>query len=228
MRIAPFYLTLATAPVLLLFAACGTPTGDDHETEPISEKGAYQRICQQCHGENGEGNLELRSPSIAGQPAWYLQRQIEKFRSGQRGADPRDTFGQQMRAIALTLEDADIAEAIETVTSFRAFPTESTLTADSEHGRQIYQEQCIDCHRYNGSGELVFGSSPLTAFQDWYLADQLDKFRTGIRGYHADDEKGSQMRHLASYLAESDTRDVTAYIATLAKRYPPEDQRRRR
>ncbi|MFT5110472.1 MAG: cytochrome c553 [Pseudoalteromonas tetraodonis] len=85
----------------------------------------------------------------------------------------------------------------------------------------IFEEQCMECHRYNGSGEKVFGSSPLTAFQDWYLAAQLEKFRLGVRGYHGEDEKGQQMRHLASYLSEGEVRDVSAYIATLAKRYPP-------
>ena len=108
---------------------------------------------------------------------------------------------------------------------FPQHPTQPTFEGDLARGKIIYDEQCIDCHRYNGSGERVFGSSPLTTFQDWYLAEQLEKFRQGIRGYHPEDEKGQQMRHLISYLAESDCRDVAAYIASLAKRYPPSKRR---
>lgn len=53
----------------------------------------------------------------------------------------------------------------------------------------------------------------------------MEKFRHGIRGYHPADEKGLQMRHLMSYLSEADALDVSAYIATLAQRYPPKRRR---
>ncbi len=186
----------------------------------------YQRVCQQCHGAAGEGNASLKTPSIAGQPAWYLNEQLRKFRLGHRGTEPRDTFGQQMRAIARSLSEAELGDATKTIASFPSHPTQATIEGDLDGGQQIYEEQCIDCHRYNGSGEKVFGSSPLTGFQDWYLPSQIDKFRLGIRGYHPEDEKGSQMRHLLSYLDEGDAEDLAAYIAHLAKRYPPNTQRR--
>ena len=168
----------------------------------------------------------MKTPSIAGQPAWYLVEQLRKFKLGQRGTEPRDIPGQQMRAIALSLSDSALEEATLSVAALPQLPTEATFNADLVNGRQIYEEQCIDCHRYNGSGERVFGSSPLTSFQDWYIAAQLENFRQGIRGYHPDDEKGAQMRHLTSYLSEKEVRDVSAYIATLAKRYPPKNTRK--
>lgn len=184
----------------------------------------YQQICQQCHGAAGEGNASLKTPSIAGQPAWYLNEQLNKFRRGHRGTDPRDLTGQQMRAIVLTLSEADIGEATQTVAAFPPQPTQATFTADAARGHQLYEEQCIECHRYNASGEKVFGSSPLTGFQDWYLTAQIDKFRLGIRGYHPEDEKGAQMRHLLSYLEDGDAEDLAAFIAKLAERYPPKSR----
>lgn len=30
-------------------------------------------VCQDCHGENGEGNHDLNAPSLAGQYDWYSQ-----------------------------------------------------------------------------------------------------------------------------------------------------------
>ena len=54
--------------------------------------------CASCHGSAGEGIRLLGAPPIAGQPAWYLKRQMEAFASGSRGAHPDDAFGRQMRA----------------------------------------------------------------------------------------------------------------------------------
>lgn len=226
MRIAVTLLFAATLIVVGLLVRPQPATAPVTPAQPHASLPIYERVCTQCHGAAGEGNSELRSPSIAGQPEWYLEKQLEKFRLGHRGSDPRDITGQQMRAIALTLTDGEADEATRTISRFESLPTKATMEADPGRGRQIYEEQCIDCHRYNGSGEKVFGSSPLTGFQDWYLAAQIDKFRLGIRGYHPEDEKGSQMRHLLSYLDEGDAEDLAAYIAHLARRYPPDTQRR--
>lgn len=218
-----FPTLLASLAIAVSLAACkpGGGVKSASQVEVQSELPVYQRVCKQCHGAAGEGNVELKTPSIAGQPRWYLETQLEKFCLGWRGADPKDVFGQQMRAIALALQEGEAEEAISTVITFSKQPTTTTFKADLINGKLIFEEQCMECHRYNGSGEKVFGSSPLTAFQDWYLAAQLEKFRLGVRGYHGEDEKGQQMRHLASYLSEGEVRDVSAYIATLAKRYPP-------
>ena len=47
----------------------------------------FANLCAACHGVCGEGNLALRTPSIAGLPEWYVRQELEKFRSGQRGSD---------------------------------------------------------------------------------------------------------------------------------------------
>lgn len=61
--------------------------------------------CAACHGQNGEGNQALNAPKLAGQHDWYIVRQLQNFKSGLRGADPKDTFGAQMRPMAATLAD---------------------------------------------------------------------------------------------------------------------------
>ena len=61
--------------------------------------------CVSCHGAKGEGNASLNSPALAARSDWYLVTQLANFRKGVRGADERDTYGAQMRAIAATLPD---------------------------------------------------------------------------------------------------------------------------
>jgi cytochrome c553 len=66
---------------------------------------AKYAVCTACHGPDGEGNEALGAPSLVGQDDWYLLGQLDKFVSGQRGTDPDDARGAQMRPMALTLTD---------------------------------------------------------------------------------------------------------------------------
>lgn len=72
--------------------------------------------CAACHGAAGEGNALLQAPSLRPLADWYIRRQLELFRSGQRGADPNDALGQQMRAAVAVLthpnDAADLAAYI--------------------------------------------------------------------------------------------------------------------
>jgi len=64
---------------------------------------AYNAQCVACHGVDGLGIEALRAPPIVQLDDWYLVQELHDFQSGARGADPTDTWGQQMRINALTL-----------------------------------------------------------------------------------------------------------------------------
>lgn len=83
------------------------PRGKQEVTvEGSAERGAaLYAPCAACHGADGLGNQTLKAPGLAGQADWYLLRQLENFRSGARGADPRDTEGQQMASFAKMIAD---------------------------------------------------------------------------------------------------------------------------
>jgi cytochrome c oxidase subunit 2 len=75
--------------------------------------------CSACHGARGEGNAALQSPALAARSDWYLATQLTNYKKGLRGADERDTYGAQMRAIAAALADdqaiADVVAYIATL-----------------------------------------------------------------------------------------------------------------
>ncbi|HTU65635.1 MAG TPA: c-type cytochrome [Steroidobacteraceae bacterium] len=75
--------------------------------------------CAACHGAKGQGNEQLNSPALAARSDWYLVTQLKNFRAGLRGADERDTYGAQMRAVVATLADdkavADVVAYINTL-----------------------------------------------------------------------------------------------------------------
>jgi|AntAceMinimDraft_17_1070374.scaffolds.fasta_scaffold45329_1 cytochrome c553 len=59
---------------------------------------ALYASCAACHGINGEGNELLGAPALVGRDDWYMARQLKLFMSGDRGGNPDDVYGQQMRA----------------------------------------------------------------------------------------------------------------------------------
>jgi cytochrome c553 len=76
-----------------------TVTGDVAHGKKLYEN------CASCHGAKGEGNQALNSPALAARSDWYLVTQLVNYQKGLRGADERDTYGVQMRAIVATLPD---------------------------------------------------------------------------------------------------------------------------
>lgn len=190
--------------------------------------GVYAQVCAACHGEQGEGKEELHSPSITGLPAWYLEEQLRKFRAGQRGSHPEDLPGQQMRAISLGLSDAQIAEAVATVASMPVRPTEAPPEGfDLERARHRFANECMECHRYNGMGEIAFNSAPLVNLNPSYLRRQLENYRSGRRGADPQDLYGAKMVEIAGRLSDEEIELLVNYIGALAHGDDPRPARER-
>lgn len=196
---------------------------------PVVEvSGAYSQVCASCHGTKGEGKEELKSPSIAGLPAWYIEEQFRKFRSGERGAHQKDFPGQQMSAIAKSLNEEQIVEAAQTVSEFPIILTEAPgPEANLEKGRFLFANECMECHRYNGKGEVVFKSAPLISLNRTYLRRQLENFHEGKRGAAESDLYGNKMVNITSRLSDEDMELLVDYIGALAHGDDPRPARER-
>src|SRR5690606_26916202 len=163
---ADFEAWLAEQPTFAETAA--RPAGD-----PQAGAATYA-VCSACHGAQGEGNPQLNAPKIAGQEAWYLERQIRLYQQGIRGTDPRDPYGMQMAPMANTLTTeqalADVAAYIE---SLPDRPAEPTISGNAARGRTLYQT-CAGCHGRDGRGIWSTNAPRLAGMSDWYLKRQLE------------------------------------------------------
>ncbi|MEM7098806.1 MAG: c-type cytochrome [Pseudomonadota bacterium] len=72
-------------------------------------------VCSACHGDKAQGNEAMAGPRLAGQNDWYLVRQIEKFKKGQRGYHNADHGGRQMRPMVAALGSE---EAVNNVVAY--------------------------------------------------------------------------------------------------------------
>ncbi|MFU8816400.1 MAG: c-type cytochrome [Pseudomonadales bacterium] len=201
---------MAVAALMALMAAVGAQAAD-----PEAGKAAYA-VCAACHGQQGEGNAAMNSPKIAGQEAWYLRRQMQAFQQGLRGTAPGDTYGMQMRPMAMMVADpASLENLIAYIGTFADVPSQPTIEGDVVAGQAAYA-LCAACHGPQAGGVEQMAGPKLAGQDDWYLIRQIRNYQQGLRGYDPKDIYGMQMKPMASVLtSEQAIIDVTAYINTL-------------
>ena len=175
-------------------------------------------VCSACHGQDGSGNFGIQAPSIAGLDEWYIERQLNKFRSGKRGRHFDDPGGERMRAIAQTISGEDsVRELAAYIAYLPPVKPAPTLTGgDPERGANLFVA-CVACHGLNGDGNRNLALPAINHQADWYLLTQLKHFKAGIRGGTPGDQAGASMRAMATTLADEQSMlDVVAYITTLS------------
>ena len=196
--------------IFLLSMIAATATAA--EREPFDD-----RYCATCHGADGRGNEGVQAPRLAGMEPWYLQRQLENYRAGIRGAHPDDIEGAAMQPMAAKLTDESIQAIIEWVGSWNYVPAEHTISGDVEAGRALYQV-CATCHGAAAEGSEALAAPALAGQNDWYMVTQLSNYLAGYRGVHPRDTYGAQMRAMTTSLSgENDINNVVAYINSLSE-----------
>lgn len=224
-RLVPVLVTIATAAISL--------TSTTSRAEDKSTAGGQQLFtrCINCHGKDAQGMTAgtLKVPSIAGLDAWYIEGQLNKFRSDVRGAHPEDTKGLMMRAMSRSLaNDAEVKAVAAYIASLPRKVEQHDPSANIERGKQLYTMVCLACHGANSQGnpDPNIHAPSQVALESWYIQEQLVKFRTGVRGSLKDlealrmvpmvrDALPAMAKGLGATVAEAD-RDILAYINTLS------------
>lgn len=200
------------------------------------------KFCAFCHNADGLGQARSDAPKLAGNAAWYTERQLRYFRTRVRGYHPEDVPGLQMVVYAVPLVDdqaiRDMAAYIATlpVTPVNPRPdrmrnrprgrpyewdsqfatTTAANPADPVAGQRLYA-MCATCHGDQAEGMRAFNAPRLDNKQDWYLVRQMKYFQYGARGTHADDSFGRLMAEQGTLADDQEVVDVVAYIMTLSK-----------
>ncbi|MFQ3313189.1 MAG: cytochrome c553 [Colwellia sp.] len=165
-------------------------------------------VCAACHGADGNSLIPMY-PSLAGQSANYLAKQLADFKSANR----KNAVMAGMSA-ALTPEDMHDLAAFFAVQSSKAGTGES-----NEVGHKLYLggdatkgvTACIACHGVAGKGMKQAAFPSLTGQSQEYLTQQLASFRNGSRG----NDNNGIMRNIAIKLSDADIKAVTQYITSL-------------
>lgn len=82
---------------------------------------------------------------------------------------------------------------------------------------------CAACHGANGEGNQALNAPKIAGQEGWYMRQQLEYYKEGVRGAHPDDTFGAQMAPMAATLVNDQIiNNVIAYIDTLPDEPAPE------
>ena len=206
---------LWVAAVTIALCALSLPI----QADDASRAEALFDLCAQCHGPEAGGDARYLAPAIAGLSEWYVIAQLKKFRSGARGTHPDDISGMRMRPMSLTLaNDSDLELVARFVAGLTPTRPAATLTGADPMKGKGYFATCAACHGLKAEGNQALNGPPLAHTSDWYLLDQLKKFKAGIRGSDPRDPIAIMMRPMAMTLPDEQAmKDVVAYISTLSR-----------
>lgn len=185
-------------------------TGQDAANRP--------QPCFSCHGMKGAGDASGAFPRIAGQPAFYLYKQMLDYASGARPNDVMTPIAQ-----ALSQEDMEaVAAYYASQRDAETFPRPAgdalliqrggalSAVGSAEKGIQA----CVNCHGPTGSG--LPPSIPYLAGQyETYAELQFRLWKDGVRK----NDPLDVMADIARRMNDEDIKAVTAYFAQL----PPPD-----
>jgi len=179
--------------------------GDAAKGRPIAES-----VCAACHGVDGNSPMPV-NPSLAGQHASYLYKQLADFKAGRRK-------NAAMSAMVANLSNDDLRN----LSAYFAVQKPMAGAAKDRPlvvvGQKLYRggnseagvPACSGCHSPDGAG--IPAQYPRLAGQHGeYTIAQLQSFRSGDR----DNDPNAMMRMIASRLNDKDMAAVAQYLTGL-------------
>jgi cytochrome c553 len=165
-------------------------------------------VCAGCHGVDGNSSSPLW-PSLAGQHASYINKQLMDFKEGRR-------INAQMTGMVAGLSPEDMQDLAAFYESQRAKPV-TFNTELIEKGENIYRggiadigvAACIACHSPGGTGNGPAGWPSIKGQHPEYIVAQLQAFKQGLRA----NDNGRMMRNLVARMSEAEMQAVAAYVA---------------
>jgi cytochrome c553 len=178
--------------------------------DPARAQKLVNDVCGACHAADGN-STNPTYPSLAGQSAEYLAKQLTEFRSGAR----KNAI---MAPNAAKLTDTEI---LDLAAYYGAQQPKPRMAKDAElvaEGQKIYKggnagsgvPACASCHGPAGAGiPTLF---PRLAGQHAkYVHSQLKNFRSGDRA----NDGGKMMQVIARKMTDQEMKAVAEYISGL-------------
>ena len=156
--------------------------------------------CVRCHGDDGNASIP-GTPSLAGQPAWFVHWALIKFRDGRRKHPLMSPF-------AVNLSDQDMVDLSAYYAAQPPRPRAQVLdAAKAAEGQGLANAYfCTSCHRPDLSGQAQV---PRLAGQDLqYLLKLLRAYKAQTAG----DLEGL-MTQAAQPLSDADIERLAHFMA---------------
>jgi len=191
--------------IVLALSGLMTFTANAGDIEAGKAKSA---VCAACHGADGN-STNAAWPSLAGQHASYIYKQLQDFKAGRRN-------DATMTGMVALLNDEDMKNVAAYYESQQAkgvaFDGELIPTGENIYRGGITETSvaaCMGCHAPSGKGNGPAGWPSLIGQHPEYIVTQLKAFKEGTRA----NDTGNMMRNVSVRMSEMEMKSVAAYIA---------------
>lgn len=191
---------LALCSTIAAFAAGDYQAGQEKST-----------VCAACHGDKGI-SVNPAWPSLAGQHAAYLAKQLNDFKKAQNREAPT------MTPLVANLSEQDMNDL---AAFYASLPLPEGITPKQylKRGEQLYRggdfskhiTACIACHGPSGQGNAQANFPVLSGQHAAYTVQQLQAFKDKKRS----NDLNSIMRDISARMSEDDMQAVANYVAGL-------------
>ena len=166
----------------------------------------YATHCAACHGAQGTSTQAL-TPSLGGQPSFYVTTQLFLFREGRRNDHP---LAPAMTALAKGMSNDDLRGYSDFIATLPPPAPPAPGTADPQkmqRGQALAEKlHCLACHGADLSGGR--NVARVAHQREDYLLLTLMGFRTGVRvGY------SNAMAEAVAGLTPQNLEDLAHYLA---------------
>ncbi len=169
---------------------------------------AKSALCMGCHGPEGN-SANPEWPSLAGQHASYIVKQIKHFKAAERN-------NPLMMPMAMTLSDQDADDVAAYYASTTPHPTGEAEPSKVRLGEKLYRggkasagvPACAGCHGPTGAGIPAAAYPRIGGQYAVYAAVQLRAYKSGARAT----DPNSMMRSVAGRLSEEEIDAVASYL----------------
>ena len=209
--------TAAAAATAVFGSLVVTPASAQFVVKGDVDKGQEiaGKVCAACHGPDGNSPLAA-NPSLAGQHAEYIYKQLSNFKS--KDGKPAERNNAVMAGMAAPLSDDDMKNVAAYYSNQTARPRAARDPELVKQGQLIYRggiaaknvAACASCHSPNGAG--LPAQYPRVGGQHAeYTAAQLKAFRAGERK----NDPNGMMRTVAAKLSDREMAAVSEFMAGL-------------
>ena len=172
-------------------------------------------MCAACHGADGNSLVPMY-PSLAGQSASYIAKQLNDFKIGATSAGKNGRVDPVMGGMTMALNEQDMRDLGAYFSSQKQKPA---IGETSEAGKKLYFggdaergiTACIACHSADGKGMSQAGFPAIAGQSATYLKSQLEKFRSKDRS----NDKNSMMQNIAFNLEDAEIAALVQYMSTI-------------
>ncbi|HEY0845456.1 MAG TPA: c-type cytochrome [Noviherbaspirillum sp.] len=205
----PFVKSLFVAMLAVSSIGYAAEEKNAPKVDPAKGEAVYNSMaCVGCHGAAGNSMIP-QNPSLAGQHAEYVVKQLAEFKSDVR-ANPI------MSGIAKGLSEEDMKNVAAYLAKQEAKGGAAKNKETVEFGKKIYRAgiadkkvpACAGCHGPNGAG-IPAQFARLAGQHQEYTVAQLTAFRGGAR------KNSDQMVTIAKRMSDDEIAAVADYIAGL-------------